>query len=80
MIWPGVRLPIRLSSYYPRMGDAEQNGLVWKNDRGSVEIRFLGQLGDGRPALDEVVANGAGVHLVSGPMLKRATNGKTATL
>jgi hypothetical protein len=42
------------------MSEAEKNDLVWKSDDGStVEIRFQGRLGDGRPALDEVVATGA---------------------
>jgi len=45
------------------MGDTEQPDLIWKNDTGSVEIRFQGQLADGRPALDEIVADGAYVHL-----------------
>jgi hypothetical protein len=29
----------------------------------SVEIRTQGELPDGRPALDEIVANGASIHL-----------------
>jgi hypothetical protein len=52
-----------LSSYDPNMSDAEQNNLIWKTDSSSIEIRFQGQLKDGRPALDEVVANGASLHL-----------------
>ena len=45
------------------MGEAEENDLIWKTDSSSVEIRFQGRLEDGRPALDEIVATGAGVHL-----------------
>ena len=52
-----------LSSYDPSMAAGEQNDLIWKTDRSSIEIRLQGQLEDGWPALDEVVANGAGVHL-----------------
>jgi hypothetical protein len=32
-------------------------------DGSSLEIRTQGQLPDGRPALDEIVASGAAVHL-----------------
>src|ERR1019366_10014398 len=52
-----------LSSYHPRMSEAQENDLIWKTDSRSVEIRFQGRLEDGRPALDEVVATGAAVHL-----------------
>jgi hypothetical protein len=45
------------------MSEAEKNGLIWKTDSSSVEIGFQGWLEDGRPALDEVVATGAAVHL-----------------
>jgi hypothetical protein len=45
------------------MSEADENDLIWKNDSSSVEIRFQGRLEDGRPALDEVVATGADVHL-----------------
>ena len=45
------------------MSEAEKNDLIWRNDSSSVKIRFQGRLEDGRPALDEVVATGAGVHL-----------------
>jgi hypothetical protein len=37
--------------------------MIWKNEGGSVEIRTQGELPDGRPALDEIVASGAFVHL-----------------
>jgi hypothetical protein len=45
------------------MADGEQNDLIWKADSSSVEIRFQGQLEDGRPALDEIVGYGASLHL-----------------
>ena len=45
------------------MGDVEHDDLTWKNDSGSVEIRTQGTLPDGKPALDEVVATGAVLHL-----------------
>ena len=37
--------------------------MIWKNNGSSVEIRTQGQLADGRPALDEIVADGAKLHL-----------------
>jgi hypothetical protein len=37
--------------------------MIWEKDGSSFEIRTQGQLPDGRPALDEVVATGASVHL-----------------
>ena len=52
-----------MSSYDSRMNETENNHLIWKTDSSSVEIRFQGRLEDGRPAVDEVVANGANVHL-----------------
>jgi hypothetical protein len=54
---------ISVSSYHPGMGEAENSDLLWKTDSSSVEIRFQGRLEDGRPALDEVVATGAAIHL-----------------
>jgi hypothetical protein len=45
------------------MGEAEKNDLIWKTDSSSVEIRFQGRLEGGRPALDEVVATGAAIHM-----------------
>jgi hypothetical protein len=45
------------------MGEAEENDLIWKSDNSSVEIRFQGRLEDGRPALDEIVAACAAIHL-----------------
>ena len=45
------------------MSNGEESELIWKSDGGSVEIRTLGQLEDGQPALDEVVATGAAIHL-----------------
>ena len=37
--------------------------MIWKNDGSSVEIRTQGELADGQPALDEIVADGASIHL-----------------
>jgi hypothetical protein len=37
--------------------------MTWEKDGSSLEIRTQGQLPDGRPALDEIVAGGASVHL-----------------
>ena len=37
--------------------------MIWKVDGSSVEIRTQGELADGRPALDEIVADGASIHL-----------------
>jgi hypothetical protein len=37
--------------------------MIWEKDGSSLEIRTQGQLPDGRPALDEIVAAGAFVHL-----------------
>jgi hypothetical protein len=45
------------------MADSEQANLIWKSDSSSVEIRFQGRLEDGRPALDEIVATCAAIHL-----------------
>ena len=41
------------------MGDAEQHDLIWKNDSGSVEIRFQGTVENGRPAIDEFFGRGS---------------------
>jgi len=35
----------------------------WKTDNSELEIRTQGELEDGRPALDEIVASGATIHL-----------------
>jgi hypothetical protein len=35
--------------------------MSWKEDASSIEIRTQGELPDGRPALDEIVASGASV-------------------
>jgi len=40
-----------------------ENSLHWKTDVSAVEIRTQGELADGRPALDEIVASGASIHL-----------------
>jgi len=37
--------------------------MKWERDGSSVEIRTQGELSDGKPALDEIVASGATVHL-----------------
>jgi len=37
--------------------------MIWEKDGSSIEIRTQGELADGRPALDEVVAHGAAIHL-----------------
>jgi hypothetical protein len=37
--------------------------MLWKKDGSSFEIRTQGELPDGRPALDEIVADGASIHL-----------------
>ena len=39
------------------------DNMIWEKDGSSLEIRTQGQLPDGRPALDEIVASGAVVHL-----------------
>jgi hypothetical protein len=45
------------------MGDTEHSEIKWEKDNSTLEIRTRGHLEDGRPALDEIVAVGAGVHL-----------------
>jgi hypothetical protein len=37
--------------------------MIWEKDGTSMEIRTQGELDDGRPALDEIVAKSAFVHL-----------------
>jgi hypothetical protein len=37
--------------------------MTWEKDGSSIEIRTEGELPHGRPALDEIVATGAFVHL-----------------
>jgi hypothetical protein len=37
--------------------------MTWEKGGSSLEIRTQGQMPDGRPALDEIVARGAFVHL-----------------
>ena len=41
----------------------EQNNLILEKDNSKLEIRTFGTLADGRPALDEIVATGAAIHL-----------------
>jgi hypothetical protein len=37
--------------------------MEWEKDGSTMEIRTQGELEDGRPALDEIVAKGATIHL-----------------
>jgi hypothetical protein len=37
--------------------------MIWEQEGSSFEIRTQGELPDGRPSLDEIVARGALVHL-----------------
>jgi hypothetical protein len=37
--------------------------MLWNKNGSSLAIRTQGELADGRPAPDEIVANGASVHL-----------------
>jgi hypothetical protein len=37
--------------------------MLWEKNGSSFEIRTQGELPDGRPALDEIVASGATIHL-----------------
>jgi hypothetical protein len=37
--------------------------MIWQVPGASLEIRTQGELPDGRPALDEIVATGASIHL-----------------
>ncbi len=39
------------------------DNMQWEKDGSSLEIRTQGELPDGRPALDEIVADGAFSHL-----------------
>jgi len=39
------------------------DNMKWEKDGSSLEIRTQDELPDGRPALDEIVASGASVHL-----------------
>ena len=45
------------------MGESEQTENKWEKDNSSLEIRTQGTLPDGKPALDEVLATRADVHL-----------------
>lgn len=45
------------------MAETEHTEIKWEKDNGTLEIRTQGTLADGRPALDEIVATGANVHL-----------------
>ena len=48
---------------HPAFRRTEDGNVIWEKDGTSLEIRTQGQLPDGRPALDEIVASGAVVHL-----------------
>jgi hypothetical protein len=37
--------------------------MLWSKNGSSLEIRTQGELAGGRPALDEIVADGASIHL-----------------
>ena len=37
--------------------------MLWEKNGSTLEIRTQGTLQDGRPALDEIVASGAAIHL-----------------
>jgi hypothetical protein len=37
--------------------------MQWEKNGSSLEIRTQGELADGRPALDEIVSDGASIHL-----------------
>lgn len=39
------------------------DNMQWEKAGSSIEIRTQGELADGRPALDEIVADGAKIHL-----------------
>jgi hypothetical protein len=45
------------------MADGERRDMVWEKDGSLLEIRTQGELSDVRPALDEIVARGAFVHV-----------------
>jgi hypothetical protein len=45
------------------MSEQKNASTTWEKDGSSIEIRTQGELADGRPALDEIVARGASVHL-----------------
>src|SRR5216684_3616301 len=55
-----------LTVVQPKVCDRQSvydDNMKWEKDGSSVEIRTQGELIDGRPALDEIVASGATVHL-----------------
>ena len=66
----GTRRNLR-SGFDHRLRDAYDGIMLWKKNESSIEIRTQGELADGLPAnalstlapLDEIVANGASVHL-----------------
>src|ERR1700733_3907454 len=52
-----------VTGYERNMADAEHEHLIWKDRSGSLEIRFRGELDDGRPAFNELLATGCNLHL-----------------
>ena len=51
------------TGYHRKMADAEHEHLIWKDRGSSLEIRFRGELDDGRPALSELLGTGSNVRL-----------------
>src|ERR1035441_3690479 len=51
------------TGYDRKMADAEHEHMLWKDRSSSLEIRFRGELDDGRPALDELLSTGSRIHL-----------------
>ena len=43
--------------------DDEHEHLIWKDTSSSLEIRFRGELDDGRPAISELLAAGSRIHV-----------------
>jgi hypothetical protein len=41
----------------------QEDHLVWKDRNGSLEIRFRGELDDGRPAFSELLAASSRIHV-----------------
>jgi hypothetical protein len=46
-----------------RLSTYDDTLMLWEENGSSLEIRTQGELADGRPALDEVLAQGASIHL-----------------
>ena len=56
-------ITLRDVSSFRRFGWSYDSIMIWEKENTSLEIRTQGELPDGRPALDEIVADGAVVHL-----------------